>query len=127
MAIGVCKYKHWQYNNSTPKAFLLPLDIYKVPQIPYPYHKLFFQVFFDEGGHVLLQFGGLQDLDVVGQAQVVSADALHLIDFGVTAYCVFLSHFNNLPSIEGEVFVVGDVAELVAEAVAGCVGSRRGQ
>ena len=32
------------------------------------------------------------------------------------------SHFNNLPSIEGEVFVVGDVAELVAEAAGGADG-----
>ena len=29
----------------------------------------------------------------------------------------FRSHFYYFPSIEGEVFVVGDVAELVAEAV----------
>jgi len=41
------------------------------------------QVFFDEGGHVLFQFGGLQDLDVVGEAQVEPADAFHLIDLGV--------------------------------------------
>jgi len=43
----------------------------------------FLQVFFDESGHVLFQFGGLQDLDVVGKAQVESADAFHLIDLGV--------------------------------------------
>jgi len=34
----------------------------------------------------------------------------------------FRSHFYNLPSIEGEVFVVGDVAELVAEAAGGADG-----
>ena len=28
----------------------------------------FLQVFFDEGGHVLFQFGSLQDFDVVGKA-----------------------------------------------------------
>ena len=32
------------------------------------------------------------------------------------------SYFYNLPSVEGEVFVVGDVAELVAEAVGGADG-----
>ena len=32
------------------------------------------------------------------------------------------SHFNDFPSIEGEVFVVGDVAELVAEAAGGADG-----
>lgn len=48
-----------------------------------PFTLFRLQVFFDEGGHVFLQFGGLQDLDVVGKAQVVSADAFHLIDFGV--------------------------------------------
>ena len=31
----------------------------------------------------MFQFGGLQDLDVVGEAQVEPADALHLIDLGV--------------------------------------------
>ena len=31
-------------------------------------------------------------------------------------------HINDLPSIEGMVFVVGDVAELVAEAVGGADG-----
>ena len=59
---------------------------------------------------------------MVGKAQVESTNAFHLIDFGATAYCVFLSHFNNLFSIEGEVFVVGDVAELVAEATGGADG-----
>ena len=48
---------------------------------------------------------------------VESANAFHLIDFGAAAYCILLSNFNNLPAVEGEVFVVGDVAELVAEAV----------
>lgn len=32
------------------------------------------------------------------------------------------SHFYDLPPIKGEVFVVGDVAELVAEAVSGADG-----
>ncbi len=32
------------------------------------------------------------------------------------------SYFYNLPSIEGEVFIVGDVAELVAEATGGADG-----
>ena len=32
------------------------------------------------------------------------------------------SHFYNLPTIEGEVFVVGDVPELVAEAAGGTDG-----
>ena len=73
------------------------------------------QVVVDESGHELLQFGGVEDFDVVGQAQVESAKAFQLIDFGATAYCIFLSHINNLPAVEGEVFVVGDVAELVAE------------
>ena len=41
------------------------------------------QVFFDEGGHILLQFGAVQDLDVVAQAQVEAAEALHLIDISV--------------------------------------------
>ena len=31
-------------------------------------------------------------------------------------------YFNNLPAVEGEVFIVGDVAELVAEAVGGADG-----
>ena len=31
-------------------------------------------------------------------------------------------HFYNSPAVEGEVFVVGDVAELVAEAVGGADG-----
>jgi len=83
------------------------------------------QVFFDKGGHILFQFGSLQDLDVVGEAQVEPADALHLIDFDVTVYSILLSHFYDFPAVEGEVFVVGDVAELVAEA--GCVGARRRQ
>ena len=80
------------------------------------------QVFFDEGGHVLFQFGGLQDLDVVGKTQVESVNAFYLIDFGVIVYCILLSHLDDLPSVEGEVFVVGDVAELVAEAVGGADG-----
>ena len=33
-----------------------------------------------------------------------------------------LSHFYNFLAVEGEVFVVGDVAELVAEAVGGADG-----
>ena len=74
------------------------------------------QVVVDESGHELLQLGTVQDLDVVGKTQVESAKAFHLIDFGATAYCIFLSHIKNLPAVEGEVFVVGDVAELVAEA-----------
>ena len=41
------------------------------------------KVFFDEVGHVFLQVGGLEDLDVVGEAHVEPADALHLIDLGV--------------------------------------------
>lgn len=56
---------------------------------------------------------------MVGKTQVESANAFHLIDFGATTYCIFLSHINNLPAVEGEVFVVGDVAELVAEAAGG--------
>jgi len=64
---------------------------------------------------------------VVGEAQVEPADAFHLIDFDVTVYSILLSHFNDFPAVVGEVFVVGDVAELVAEAAAGCVGWRRGQ
>lgn len=54
---------------------------------------------------------------MVGKTQVEPADAFHLIDLGAIAYCIFLSHINDLPAAEGEVFVVGDVAELVAEAV----------
>ena len=69
------------------------------------------QVVVDESGHELLQFGGVRIL-----MWLESAKAFHLIDFGATAYCIFLSHINNLPAVEGEVFVVGDVAELVAEA-----------
>jgi len=81
------------------------------------------QVFFDEGGHVLFQFGGLQDLDMIGKAQVEPADAFHLIDLDVTACSVFRRLlFNHFLSIEGEVFVVGDVAELVAEAAGGADG-----
>jgi len=38
---------------------------------------------------------------VVGKAQVEPADALYLIDLGAIAYCIFLSHFNNLPTVEG--------------------------
>ena len=34
----------------------------------------------------------------------------------------FRSHFNDFPSVECEVFVVGDVAELVAEATGGTDG-----
>lgn len=34
----------------------------------------------------------------------------------------FRSHFYDFPSVEGEVFVVGDVAELVAEAAGGADG-----
>lgn len=34
----------------------------------------------------------------------------------------FRSYFNDFPTIEGEVFVVGDVAELVAEAAGGADG-----
>ena len=41
------------------------------------------KIVFDEGGHVLLQVGSLEDLDVVGEAQVEPADALHLIDLSV--------------------------------------------
>lgn len=59
---------------------------------------------------------------MVGKTQVESANAFHLIDFGATTYCIFLSHINNLPAVEGEVFVVGDVAELVAEATGGADG-----
>ena len=54
---------------------------------------------------------------MVGKTQVEPADAFHLIDLGAIAYCIFLSHINDLPAAEGEVFVVGDVAELVAGAV----------
>lgn len=44
-----------------------------------------------------------------------------LID--VTAFSVFSwSQLYDLPTVEGEVFVVGDVAELVAEAVGGADG-----
>ena len=59
---------------------------------------------------------------MVGEAQVEPADALHLIDLGAIAYCIFLSHINDFSSIEGEVFVVGDIAELVAEAAGGADG-----
>ena len=59
---------------------------------------------------------------MVGKAQGETANALHLIDFDATAYCIFLSHINNFLSVEGKVFVVGDVAELVAEAVGGADG-----
>ena len=64
----------------------------------------------------------MQVLDLVGKAQVEHANAFHLIDFGATAYCIFLSHINYLSFIEGKVFVVGDVAELVAEAAGGADG-----
>ena len=42
--------------------------------------------------------------------------------FCVTPPYVFQSYFNDFPSIEGEVLVVGDVAELVAEAMGGADG-----
>ena len=47
---------------------------------------------------------------------------LHSFCKNVTVCSIFTSHFYNLPSIEGEVFVVGDVAELVAEAAGGTDG-----
>ena len=53
---------------------------------------------------------------MVGKTQVESAKVFYLIDFGATAYCIFLSHIKNLPAVEGEVLVMGDVTELVAEA-----------
>ena len=59
---------------------------------------------------------------MVGKAQVEHDNAFHLIDFGATTYCIFLSHINYLSFIEGKVFVVGDVAELVAEATGGADG-----
>ena len=43
----------------------------------------FLQVVFDECGHVLLQFGTVQNLDMIGKTNVEPADAFHLIDFGV--------------------------------------------
>ncbi len=52
-------------------------------------------------------------------------EALHLIDLEAIACSVFTfsrSHFNDLLAVEGEVFVVGDVAELVAEAAGGADG-----
>ena len=47
------------------------------------HNRLMFQDVFDEGGHVFLQVGGLEDFDVVGEAQVEPANALHLKDLGV--------------------------------------------
>ena len=44
------------------------------------------------------------------------------MSYTVIARTVFGSHFYDLPSVEGEVFVVGDVAELVAEATGGADG-----
>ena len=51
------------------------------------------QVFFDEGGHVFLRFGGLQDLDMVGQADVESDHTLDLIDIGVEVQMLFQQIF----------------------------------
>ena len=42
--------------------------------------------------------------------------------YTVIARTVFGSHFYGLPTVEGEVFVVGDVAELVAEAAGSADG-----
>ena len=73
----------------------------------------------------------MQNLDVAGLSDVESGETFHLIDLGVEVpdvvfalvgvhcvfdYVTFVPHlyFNDLSSIEGEVFVVGDVIELVA-------------
>lgn len=47
---------------------------------------------------------------------------IHQLLYPVAARTVFHSNFNDFPAVEGVVFVVGDVAELVAEAVGGADG-----
>ena len=47
---------------------------------------------------------------------------LKVIMIGAMSSLLYRSHFYDLSSVEGEVFVVGDVAELVAEAVGGADG-----
>jgi len=58
----------------------------------------------------LFQFGGLQNLDVVGKAQVEPADTFHLIDLGVEVPDVVVALNQNMvrgfgPTI-GECFVL---------------------
>ena len=68
----------------------------------------------------MFQFGGLQNLDVVGEAQVEPADAFHLIDLGVEVLDVIVAlvgldclHGDSLPQPHAEEAVIDDVAAVV--------------
>lgn len=74
----------------------------------------------DECGHVLFQFGGLQNLDVVGQTQVEPANTLDLIDLGVEVLDVIVAlvgldclHGDSLPQPHAEEAVIDDVVAVV--------------
>ena len=68
----------------------------------------------------MFQFGCLQNLDVVGEAQVEPADAFHLIDLGVEVLDVIVAlvgldclHGDSLPQPHAEEAVIDDVAAVV--------------